>query len=102
MLGLSPLGRVLSKSDVTEPGKVLITVKILVKHGEWLPWLEENFEGSQPAASRYMTLAENYSRVNSLSGDTRFRKYCNVSLRPRSLQACRYDQCIQIAKWMRP
>lgn len=45
---------------------MLITVKILVKHGEWLPWLEENFEGSQPTASRYMTLAENYSRVNSL------------------------------------
>lgn len=43
-------------------------------HGHWLVWLKENFNGSQPTASRYMSLAENYSRVSSLPPDTSLRE----------------------------
>lgn len=47
-------------------GDALIAAKSLLQHGEWLPWLAANFAASQPTASRYMTLARNYSRENSL------------------------------------
>ena len=58
---------------VRESGQYLSDAKALCRHGEWLPWLETNFEASQPTAFRYMKLAErweelpNYSRVNNLS-----------------------------------
>lgn len=55
-------------------GELLLEVKQSLKHGEYLAWLEANFEGSQPKAWRYTRIAErwdaisaNYSRVNSLS-----------------------------------
>jgi len=47
-------------------GKALIEAKGQLGHGEWLPWLAANFDASQPTASRYMQVAANYSRVNSL------------------------------------
>ena len=53
-------------------GELLVKAKAACAHGEWLPWLEENFEGSQPTASRYMMIAKrweelpNHSRMNSL------------------------------------
>lgn len=47
-------------------GHALIEAKKRIIHGEWLPWLEVNFEGSQPTASRYMQIRANYSHVNSL------------------------------------
>ncbi|WP_396349875.1 DUF3102 domain-containing protein [Gordonia amicalis] len=53
-------------SDTRRVGQVLIAAKSLVPHGQWLPWVKANFQGSQPTASRYVTLAQNYSRVNSL------------------------------------
>jgi hypothetical protein len=55
-------------------GKLLLEVKRNVKHGEYLAWLEDNFEGSQATAWRYTRIAErwdviaaNYSNVNNLS-----------------------------------
>ena len=54
-------------------GELLLEVKATLKHGEWLTWLAENFEGSQATAWRYMRVASrwyvlaNYSHVNSLS-----------------------------------
>ena len=52
-------------------GLMLLQVKASLKHGEWLPWLKQQQESgavefSQPTASRYMTLARNYSRENNL------------------------------------
>lgn len=47
-------------------GEALVAAKAQVPHGEWLPWLEENFHASQQTASRYMMIASNYSRVSNL------------------------------------
>jgi hypothetical protein len=40
-------------------GECLIEAKSRpeIKHGEWLPWLKENFEGSRRTAADYMRLA---------------------------------------------
>ena len=47
-------------------GEKLIEAKDLVKHGEWLPWLEANFDGSERTARNYMALARNRQRVADL------------------------------------
>jgi hypothetical protein len=44
-------------------GEKLIRAKALVAHGEWLPWLEQNFPGHQTHAARYMRLAQNKHAV---------------------------------------
>ena len=36
-----------------EAGKLLTEAKSQMKHGEWLPWLEKNFDGSPDTAERY-------------------------------------------------
>lgn len=41
-------------------GVLLNEVKAGLPHGAWLPWLEENFEGTPRSAQRYMRLAENW------------------------------------------
>jgi hypothetical protein len=38
-------------------GELLTGAKEKVKHGEWLPWLEENFDFTRQTASGYMRLA---------------------------------------------
>lgn len=55
-------------------GELLLEVKQSLKHGEYLAWLEHNFDGSQATAWRYMRIAgrwgaitTNHSRVNDLS-----------------------------------
>ncbi len=55
-------------------GELLLEVKKALKHGEYLVWLAENFEGSQATAWRYTRIAKcwdeiaaNYSNVNGLS-----------------------------------
>lgn len=47
-------------------GTELISAKDIVPHGEWAHWLGKHWNYSQPKASRYMTIASNYSRVNNL------------------------------------
>lgn len=47
-------------------GEALIAAKAQVAHGEWLPWLEANFEASQQTASDYVRLARNYQRAGNL------------------------------------
>jgi hypothetical protein len=39
-------------------GFLLIERKRRLKHGEWLPWLAENFDGHRSTAHRYIELAE--------------------------------------------
>lgn len=60
-------------SYAMESGSYLLAAKEQCAHGEWLPWLAENFEGSQPQAFRYMKVAANYSHVNSLPPETSLR-----------------------------
>lgn len=42
-----------------ECGQLLKQVKDGLDHGKWLPWLEQNFEGSRYLAADYMRLAAN-------------------------------------------
>lgn len=47
-----------------EAGINLSAAKALCKHGEWLPWLEANFEGTRFTAARYMRLSEKWAELN--------------------------------------
>lgn len=47
-------------------GEALIQAKASLAHGEWLPWLEEKFEGSEDTAQGYMKIARNTERVRYL------------------------------------
>jgi hypothetical protein len=47
-------------------GRLLIEAKAKVRHGEWLPWLENNFPASEDTAHNYMRLARNSERVRNL------------------------------------
>lgn len=47
-------------------GRALLEAKGKMPHGEWLPWLRANFEGSERMAQRYMLLAGNPTRVSDL------------------------------------
>lgn len=57
-----------------ELGGMLAEKKEALGHGEWLPWLRDNFEGSERHAQRFMKLyaerhkiLENPTRVSDLS-----------------------------------
>lgn len=45
-------------------GEMLAEVKGRLRHGEWLPWLLENFEGSERQAQTYMRVARNKDELN--------------------------------------
>lgn len=47
-------------------GQTLLTAKEMCEHGEWLPWLEANFKGSERTAQRYMAIASKTTRVSDL------------------------------------
>jgi hypothetical protein len=56
-------------------GQALIKAKANIPHGLWLDWLKANCPNiSQPSASRYMTIAANYSRVNNIEGAESLRQ----------------------------
>lgn len=44
-------------------GNYLIEAKRLCKHGEWIPWLEKNFEGARTTAWRYMHIAKRWPEL---------------------------------------
>ena len=48
-------------------GAHLIEAKSRCRHGDWLPWLAANFEGSERLAQAYMKVAANPQRVADLS-----------------------------------
>jgi len=47
-------------------GERLIEAKATLRHGEWTPWLEQNFEFTDRTARNYMRLAANRKRVADL------------------------------------
>jgi Protein of unknown function (DUF3102) len=52
-----------------QAGQALLEAKLIVGHGGWLRWLEENFSATRRTASNYMRLAEytaNGKRVSHL------------------------------------
>lgn len=61
----------LAAESIIEVGRELIQQKKDLGHGNFLPWIEAEFQWSQPTAHRYMSVAEtfgrDYSRVNNLS-----------------------------------
>ena len=44
-------------------GELLTAAKAQLGHGEWIPWLEGNFDFSRQTASAYMRLAANRERI---------------------------------------
>jgi hypothetical protein len=46
-----------------EAGDRLGAVKKGLGHGEWLPWLEDNFAGTPRTAQSYMRIAENWTEL---------------------------------------
>ena len=54
-------------------GEALLKAKAKEKHGDWLPWLEANFDGSERIAQMYMSVAANPKRVADLE-DPSLRK----------------------------
>lgn len=47
-------------------GQALTDAKAQLKHGEWLPWLDINFDGSRQIADAYRKVAANCQRVGNL------------------------------------
>lgn len=47
-------------------GELLEEAKSSVAHGEWLPWIDQHFEGSQQTASVYMRLYAKYGGSRDL------------------------------------
>lgn len=53
-------------------GRILLTAKSKVPHGEWLSWLGANFDYSRTTASQYMQIA-NYKHACNLESATSVR-----------------------------
>jgi hypothetical protein len=47
-------------------GESLVKAKAKLEHGQWLPWLKENFDLSERTAQNYMTLAEGKSKLEEV------------------------------------
>lgn len=65
-----------------EIGRRLTEAKEMVNHGEWLPFLEQQTEFSQPTASRFMRLYKEYGAdQNSLFGaESKYATLNNLSI----------------------
>ena len=48
-------------------GRCLIEAKDMLRHGEWLPWLNEQVELSERTAQKFMKLAREWSNPNTLA-----------------------------------
>jgi len=56
--------------DAVELGQALIELKAMTPHGEWLPWLEDNFPLGVAMAERFMKMGRNSSEMLNLPADT--------------------------------
>ena len=45
-------------------GQALLAAKARVKHGDWLPWLSANFQGSERTAQLYLKIANTQSAAD--------------------------------------
>lgn len=57
----------ISKNTI-EIGKRLIQAKSLLKHGEWIKWLQDNFQLSYQTAAKFIQCAEKFANVVSIRG----------------------------------
>jgi hypothetical protein len=60
-------------SDVIEIGRLLVESKELVGHGDWLSWLEREFQWTDDTALNYM-------RVHELAKNRNFRDLSHIPL----------------------
>ena len=51
--------------NIIEVGKRLTQAKEMVPHGEWLSWLEKNFQLSRKMAAKFMQCAERFPNVST-------------------------------------
>jgi hypothetical protein len=49
-------------------GELLSIAKTEIGHGQWLPWLEQNFEASERTAQTYMRLHRDFSDPQRVAG----------------------------------
>lgn len=54
-------------------GELLAEQKAKLKHGEWIPWVENNCELSHSMANKYMKIASNSERVPNLDTENSLR-----------------------------
>src|SRR5262249_42079587 len=54
-------------SDVADIGRILTEVKRIVRHGNWLPWLDREFGWDERTAQRFISVHE---FVEGLSNST--------------------------------
>ena len=59
-------------------GQALIGIKATLKHGQWKPWITDNFHGSYDTAAKYMQLASNVEHATDLVGYTSIREVLNA------------------------
>lgn len=70
-----------------ECGKLLQAAKDDCDHGEWLPWLQANFDGTQRTAQRFMRLSANATALSHLDhGETLTDALASIAHRKRSLK----------------
>ena len=65
-----------------EIGRRLVEAKEKVEHGQWLPWLKSQTEFSQPTASRFMRLFDEYgaAQLGLFGTDTKYSTLNNLSI----------------------
>jgi hypothetical protein len=62
-------------------GELLIEVKERLAHGEFLPWLQTNFEGSKRTAEVYITLARRWPMLEAAANTQRAAHFADLSIR---------------------
>lgn len=63
-------------ADIIAIGDLLIEAQAQLEHGEWLPWLKDNFGSSTTTAENYMNAARLAARIPNVA---------NLKLRPTAL-----------------
>ena len=65
-------------------GDALVAAKAQLQHGEWLPWLEANFDGSERIAQMYMSVASNPKRVADLEDPSLRKALAAITAKPNT------------------
>jgi len=78
-------------------GALLNEAKARVKHGEWLPWLQENCELSERTARNYMRLANLPESKRQRVADMPIRQALEFIAEPTSLVAL-LERCLAWSK----
>ena len=79
-----------------EAGRLLLEAKATVAHGEWLPWLESNFDGSTRTARAYMLVATRLPQLEKQNGNAvanlSFRQALRLTAAPKATKETATDQ----------